>query len=246
MIIFAVAQALASQITVTMGVNDIGTRSVQSPALFTPPGFTFAIWGVIFLGMLAYAIFQALHGKLTDPRLRRIGWWTASAMALNASWELVTVETGVSVATVMIIFAMLATLLAAFFGLYRQDKPSGATLAFVIFPVSIFTAWITVASIANTSSWLGNAGGFDGGPLSDGLWVAILAIVGSLVGAVVMRANRANIFYALVLVWAFGGIAYKGVLLGEIAVIVGASAALILTIAAYLAFARRPARTEAA
>jgi translocator protein len=243
-IVFAVAQVLAAQVTAVMGITDIGTRSEQSPALFTPPGFTFAIWGIIFLGMAAYAIYQALPGNLANARLRRIGWWTATAMALNAAWELVTVEYGVVFPTVAIIFAMLSVLIRAFLLLHSDTEPTRQETGFVVFPVSIFAAWITVASIANSSSWLGNAGGFDGGPLSDGVWVAILALIGGLVGAIVIRRNCGNAFYAAVLCWAFAGIVYKGIAINEPLMTGGAALALMIVCAAFIAFGRKATRSK--
>jgi translocator protein len=241
-IVCAVAQVVASQVTAQMGVSDIGTRSAQSPSLFTPPDFTFGIWGLIFLGMTAYAIYQALPGNLASSRLRRVGWWTAAAMALNAAWELVTVEYGITIITVVLIFAMLTTLMRTFQALYSNAPQSRRETAFIVFPVSIFAAWITVAAIANTASWLGNAGGFDGGSLSDAAWVGVLAVVGGAVGALAIWRNRANIFYAIVLLWAFGGIIYKGIRLDEPLVTGGASLALLIVGATYLIFGRKSSR----
>ncbi len=243
-IVFAVAQAVASQVTAQMGVTDIGTRSAQSPSLFTPPDFTFAIWGLIFLGMSAYAVYQALPSNLANARLRQIGWWTAAAMALNAAWELITVEYGIVFATVLLIFAMLAALIQAFLSLHHDAVLLKRERAFIVFPISIFAAWITVASLANSASWLGNAGGFDGGPLPDEVWVAILVVIGGLVGALMIRRNRGNIFYAAVLVWAFGGIAYKGIKLDQPLIIGGAVLALMIASIGYLAFGRKAPRDK--
>jgi hypothetical protein len=99
-----------------------------------------------------------------------------------------------------------------------------------------------VAAIANTASWLGNAGGFDGGSLSDAAWVGVLAVVGGAVGALAIWRNRANIFYAIVLLWAFGGIIYKGIRLDEPLVTGGASLALLIVGATYLIFGRKSSR----
>jgi hypothetical protein len=77
------------------GMQDIGMRSPQSQSMLPPPNFSFANWGPIFAAMLACAVYQALPVKLSNARLRRIKWWTAAAMALNASWEFVTVAQGV-------------------------------------------------------------------------------------------------------------------------------------------------------
>jgi hypothetical protein len=243
-IVFAVAQILASQITAQMGVNDIGTRSAQSPSLLTPPDFSFAIWGLIFLAMAAYSAYQALPGNLGNARLRQIGWWTAAAMALNSAWELATVEYGITFISVILIIAMFTVLMRTFYLLNRPAPSEKRETIFIVFPVSIFAAWITVASILNSWSWLRNAGGYSGAPFSDAVWVAILAVTGSLLGMLIMRLSRANIFFAAVLIWAFGGILYKGAMLDEPLVVGGGALALVIVVVSYIAFARSPLPIE--
>lgn len=232
-IVLAAFQPFAPLIVQTAGVNDIATRSAQSPSLFTPPDFTFAIWGIIFLAMLAYGIYQALPSNITNNRLRRIGWWTAIAMALNISWMLQVVATGLTIFSVFIIFTMLAALLIAFFSLYRDNQPSRIEQAVVIFPVSIFAAWITVASLASIPTWLFNAGGFSLKPLPGGVWVAALAIIAGVIATVIMWRNKGNSYYAAVFVWALAGIAIKCAGLGEMLAMLGALVVITVVISAY-------------
>jgi hypothetical protein len=231
--LFALSQVLVPALTPVLGGIDIGTRSAASPALFTPPNFTFAIWGLIFVATIGYAIYQALPGNLVDPRLRRIGWWTALAMAANSAWEASVIASGITIVSVILIFLMLAALLTAFLSLYRDGTPTTWEHALVIFPVSIFTGWITVACLANTSSWLFNAGGFSGGSVPQGIWVAGLAIVGGLAAAAVIMTNRGNVFYAAVIVWGLAGVAIKCLGVGESLAVGGAAAGIAITLAAY-------------
>ncbi len=224
-------------------MQDIGTRSGQSPSLLTPPGFSFAIWGLIFAALSAYAVYQALPANLSNARLRHIGWWTAAAMALNAVWEFVTAWQGITWITVVLLALIVAAALNAFFGLYERKPATAAVNTFVIFPVSIFTAWVTVACILNSVSWWFNAGGFDGAGLSEGTWAAAFAALAGLVGAWVMWRNQGNVFYALVLLWALGGIIYKCFNLGEIVVVAGAGIGVAFVLSGYglSVFARRNA-----
>jgi hypothetical protein len=231
--LLALSQVLVQALTPVLGGIDIGTRSAASPALFTPPNFTFAIWGLIFLATIGYAIYQALPGNLANLRLRRIGWWTALAMATNTAWEASVIANGITIVSVILIFLMLAALLAAFLSLYRDGTPTTWEHVLVIFPVSIFTGWITVACLANTSSWLFNAGGFSGGSVPQGIWVAGLAIVGGLAAAAVIMTNRGNGFYAAVIVWGLAGVAIKCLGVGEILAVGGAAAGIAITLAAY-------------
>ena len=59
---------------------------LDADSTLTAPGTgAFRIWSVIYTGMLAYAIWQALPAQRHDPR-QRIGWWVAASLILNAVW----------------------------------------------------------------------------------------------------------------------------------------------------------------
>ena len=243
-IALALFQPFAQFTVQTAGVNDIATRSAQSTSLFTPPNFTFAIWGVIFIGMIAYGVYQILPRNISNIRLRKIGWWTAAAMALNVAWMLQVILFGLNTASLIIILAMLASLLFAYFSLYKDKLPTRAEQVFVVFPVSIFAAWITVASIAGIPIWFFNTAGFTFGQLADGVWVAILAIIAGLIAAFIMRQNRGNIYYACVVIWALAGIAYKCFNLGETLAMIGALVAVVMVISAFLLIGKQVMQTN--
>jgi hypothetical protein len=238
-IVFCIAQIAVPRLTEIpgffgiAGMQDMATRSAQSPSLLTPPGFSFAIWGLIFAALSGYAIYQALPSNLSNARLRRIGWWTAAGMALNAAWSFVTAWTGISWVTVVLIALNVASFLKAYSLLYERRPATAAETAFVIFPVSIVAAWITVASILNAVSWWFNAGGFGGAGLAEGTWVASFAALAGLVGAWVMWRNHGNGFYAAVLLWGLGGIFYKCVNLGEIVAAAGAGIGIAFVLSGY-------------
>ncbi len=230
---FAVLQPFAPVLTAVWGVNDIATRSDESPSQFTPPDFTFTIWGLIFLGMVVLAVYQALPRNLASPLLRRVGWWTAAAMALNVAWMLHVVAAGITLTSVAIIFAMGAALLMAFAVVNRWPTLTAVETVVVLVPVSLFAGWITVASLASTLTWGLNAGGFSLGALTEGTVAAILALIGGVVGAAVIWANRGNLVYAAVFVWAFGGIAWKSAGLNEPLTMTAALVTIAIIIAAY-------------
>ena len=56
------------------------------PVYFVPAGYVFAIWGVIYLALIAYTIFQALPAQRANPTLRRIGWLYILSAAANSAW----------------------------------------------------------------------------------------------------------------------------------------------------------------
>src|SRR5690554_5378873 len=53
-----------------------------------PAGPAFAIWSVIYLGLIAYAVWQLLPRNKRDPRQRLLGYPIAASLILNAAWIL--------------------------------------------------------------------------------------------------------------------------------------------------------------
>src|SRR4030065_2376230 len=66
--------------------QNTGAISDRFQVYFVPAGYVFAIWGVIYIGLIAFAIFQALPGQRENPRLRATGWWIALGGLANSAW----------------------------------------------------------------------------------------------------------------------------------------------------------------
>jgi hypothetical protein len=158
-------------------------------------------------------------------------------MGLNAAWEFVTAWLGITFATVVLISLMLVVLLKAFSALQANEKMKPVETALVVFPISIFAAWISVAFVSNSVSWLFNAGGVGFGDVAEGTWAALFALLASAIGATVIWTNLGNVFYTAVLVWAFGEIIYQAIGLSESVLITGSVAGLVVVLTA---FALRP------
>lgn len=181
--------------------------SDKFPVFFVPAGYVFAIWGVIYLGLIAFAVYQALPAQRENPRLRRIGYIFALACLANAVWlplwhyELLAL-------TVIVMLALLACLIA----IYRimnvgLSRVSAAERWCVDVPISIYLGWISVATIANVTDFLYDIG-WSGFGVAPETWAAIM-LLAALALAVLMLATRFDIAYALVIVWAALGIANK-------------------------------------
>ena len=50
-----------------------GEISDALPSYFTPAGYTFAIWGLIYLALLGFTVYQALPAQRERPFLTQIG-----------------------------------------------------------------------------------------------------------------------------------------------------------------------------
>jgi hypothetical protein len=183
-----------------------GEISDALPSYFTPAGYTFSIWSVIYLALLGFVIYQALPGQRNNPLTQKIGWLFVVSSVLNGAW-LFAWHYGAYVLSVLIMASFLVTLIE----IYRRlniGRPNPALSTgdklLVQFPFSIYLGWITVATIANISSVI-NYLGWNGFGIAEPTWAAIMMLVAVVVAGLLLF-NRQNLAYAGVLVWALFGI----------------------------------------
>ena len=210
--------------------REIGDVADVEPTAFLPAGYAFSIWGLIYLAMLAYALYQAWPGRGAVPLLRRTGWPVAAASAAAAAWGFA-YTAGAYALSLGLMAAALVALVAAFVGVARSEPLGRQETWRVRVPVSLFFGWITVASIANAADVLQRAG-WDGFGLADATWAVVMIGVALLVTLFVLAWRGGDLAYAGVLVWGLVAIAVRQpapmapVALGAAAVIAAASVVL--------------------
>lgn len=193
-------------------LNGIETGDVSDKysTLFTPAGYVFAIWGVIYLGLLAYMVYQALPSQRTNPRLRAVGWWYVLGNLANTIW-IFAWHWEQFLPSLGLIVVLLVSLVLAYLRLAPARQVPGlvspAERWTTHLPFSIYLGWISVATVANSAVYLTSAG-FGGGflGLSPAVWTVILLLVATGLGFFFLRGWR-DVAYVGVLVWAFIGIA---------------------------------------
>jgi hypothetical protein len=181
-----------------------GEISDSFDVYFVPAGYVFSIWGVIYLGLVAYAGYQLLPAQRENPRLRQSGWWFVLSCAANSIW-LFLWHYGYYALSVLAMLTLLISLIVVFLrlGVSRQDVPTGEHWL-VHLPFSIYLGWVTVATIANITAFLDSVD-WNGFGISPESWTFIMLVVATAVAGL-MAYFRQNIAYLLVLVWAFIGI----------------------------------------
>jgi len=174
---------------------------------FVPAGYVFSIWGLIYLGLLGYAIYQLQPSQATSPALREIGTLFVLSSAANIAWiflwhyEFFTL-------TVLVMIVLLGVLISIYLRLkIGRSQVTRTMLWFVHVPFRIYLGWITVATIANITSLLHYLD-WSGWGISPELWTLIMLGAAVIIGAV-NSLNRGDVAFAAVLVWAFVGIASK-------------------------------------
>ena len=90
-------------------------------------------------------------------------------------------------------------------GIYDRKRSTISKL-FTQVPLSIYFAWITIACIANTNSYL-NASGWNS-PMHEITWTVLMITITVLITVLIVMTRR-NVFYGLVVIWALFGIVLK-------------------------------------
>lgn len=187
--------------------RNTGEISDMYPVLFTPAGYVFSIWGLIYLLLAGFTIYQALPAQRNDVRLERVGYWLSAANLLNGVWILAWHYDFLPL-SLLIMLALLGALIMIYLKL-DINRPHVRPLERLLVdtPFSVYLGWISVATVANAAIVLYDLG-WRGQPLSEPVWAALMIAVAAMLGAL-MLARRSDMAYVLVLVWAFGGIAIK-------------------------------------
>ncbi len=181
--------------------------AAKYPSLFTPAGFTFSIWGVIYLALLAFIVYQALPSQRQNTSIARLSAPFKISCIANASW-LVAWHYDQIVLAMIIMLVILASLVMIYRSLLAEiNRVTLLQHLVVVLPFSLYTSWISVATIANISI-LQTAYGWDNVGLTAANWTLLkLALAGAIGATVVLRTRDA--VFVLVTAWAAYGIATK-------------------------------------
>lgn len=219
-----VVNALANALPINNRTT--GEISDSYPVLFTPAGYVFAIWGLIYLSLIGFAIYQILPSQQKNPLINRIGGWFIAANLFNGIW-IFAWHYGLIPLSMLVMIGLLISLLAIYLRLgIGVQETSPADRALIHFPFSLYLGWISVATIANASVLLYTLN-WNGFGITPEVWTALVIIVGGLL-AISMIHFRKAIAYPLVIVWAFSGILFKPNGSPMVANIAGSVALLIL------------------
>ncbi len=165
----------------------------------------FGIWTPIYVGLIAYAIWQFLPTQKTDARQRRLGYPIAGSLLLNAAWIL-SVQFDQLWLSVPVIVLLLAVLVLAF-RITLASRPKNLIETILADgTIGLYLGWVCVATAANVTAAL-VAAGFDGFGASADLWAVGVVVVAGLVGVLIAVAGRGRLTPALSLSWGLAWLA---------------------------------------
>ena len=201
--VMIVVNGLAGSTTVLGGVTSADVSNMY-PTLITPAGFTFAIWGVIYVLLLLFTVYQLLPKNRDKPFLQQIGVLFALSSVFNISWLFLWHYDYIAYSLVLML-ALLASLILIYLRLgIGKTAVSLKEMTFVHLPFSVYLGWISIATIANVSVAL-TAAGWDGWGIEPSTWAVAIICVALLLSLAVL-VTRKDIAYTLVVVWALLGI----------------------------------------
>ena len=193
----------------SLPINGLTTGDISDnfDVFFVPAGYVFSIWGVIYLGLIAFTLYQALPSQRENPRLRRIGYLYALSGAANSMWIFLWHYQRFPL-TMLAMLILLGSLIAIYLRLgIGRTAVSTAERWAVRVPMSIYLGWISVATIANATSLLDTLG-WGGWGIAPDIWALLMLIVAAAIAGLVLWTRR-DLGYGLVFVWAYIGIAVE-------------------------------------
>jgi hypothetical protein len=244
-VLAAVAQVVGSPLGSALSGRSVGDVSDGARSLVTPAGYAFSIWGLIFLGSVAWAVFQALPAQRTRLVHRATGWPLAAAFAGNAVWETVYPFGGVwQYVTQVLIFAITASAAVGFARLQRDDVRGdlrGWARALPAATAGLLLGWVTVAPVAQVGN-TGVALGADPATASSEVWAVVAMVAVALVGAFVVLSSRVAAGpFAAAVVWGLVAIAVAGGPLPVTVAALGAAAVVLVSLVVRAASTRTDA-----
>lgn len=208
-IISVIATLIVNGLANALPLNGLNTGQISDrfDVYFVPAGYVFSIWGVIYLGLIAFTIFQALPSQRENPRLRSTGWWIVLGGLANIVW-LFLWHYEQFPPTLIAMLTLLASLIITYMrmGIGRTPVPAAEKWAAHL-PFSIYLGWITVATVANITDVLDYLN-WDGFGIAPEIWMGIV-LAAVLVITLLVIFTRRDVAYTAVILWALAGIAVK-------------------------------------
>lgn len=191
--------------------------------LITPANYAFIIWGVIYVGLFAFGIYQLLPNQRHSLQLDRISYLVAVSCISQCLWVIIFLLRLFSLSFVAMVMILLALIAA-----YLQIRRAQTSLKpwFVQIPISIYLAWISVATVVNGAIAL-YAANWSGWGLSPVVWTILMLGVAAGI-AVLVTLRYQDLAFVSVFVWAFSAIAVKHMATPSIAGTAGGLALFLL------------------
>lgn len=202
-VLMVAVNALANLIP--LGIGKTGDVSKKYPNLFTPAPYTFAIWGIIYIFMALFVIYQwgiLDNTKSGDGIRERIGIWFVISCVFNVSWVFAWHFDVIWLSLIFTVGLLISLIMINRRIADQRITPTGVLGARVGY--DIYFGWIIAATIANVSVLLTQTGWNRFG-LSETFWTVSILLVGAVIGSATVLVSH-KWLSALTVIWAYAGI----------------------------------------
>jgi hypothetical protein len=203
-----IAMVVVNFLANSLPINNRSTGDISNdyPNLFAPAGIAFSIWGLIYLLLAGYVVFQFVtKSEKTEGLLKKINPLFIATSVANSVWIFAWHYDVIGLS--VLIMAAILILLIKIADILRKEQFTALEKLFIWAPFSIYFGWITVAAIANITIFLVSIG-WNGFGISAFIWTCAILLIGATIGILRMQKDK-NTAYGLVLVWAYLGILLK-------------------------------------
>ncbi|MEA2107288.1 MAG: tryptophan-rich sensory protein [Bacteroidota bacterium] len=209
-VISYIGMVIVNYLANSLPINGRTTGEVSNayPNLFSPAGLTFSIWGLIYLLLAGYVLYQfSKNAQKKGVLLQKVNIYFIATSVANILWIFAWHFDYIGFS--LIIMAALLFFLIKIADILRDEQLTLQDKLFVHAPFNVYLGWITVAAIANATVFLVSIG-WNGFGMAGHLWASIIILIGAIIGILRMLKDK-SVVYGLVLIWAYVGILIKHV-----------------------------------
>ncbi len=202
-----ISMIVVNILATTLPIGGVTTAEVSNRYFnyFVPAGYIFSIWGLIYIGLIAFGVFQSLKQNRNNEMINNISLYVIINAFANAAW-IFTWHFEILWLSVLLMIVILFTLLKIFMIVVVENRKvlSNKMNWFVRYPFTLYLGWISVATIANIAALLTslNWSGFGISPI---VWSVIMIVIASLI-AIYLLLNYREFVFSFVIIWAILGI----------------------------------------
>ena len=212
-LISVIITIIVNSLANVLPINNKTTQALSDalPNLFVPAGITFAIWGVIYILLILFAIYQAKDLFKKDKNetkfVEKIGVLFIISCFFNILWIFLWHYEQVAL-SLLVMIGLFISLLMIYLKLeIGKTKASLKEKIFVNLPFSVYLGWITVATIANVTAFLVKIN-WDAFGIEPQIWTMLVIIVVTII-TILIIIRRNDYAYSTVIIWALLGIYIK-------------------------------------
>lgn len=234
-----ISTVIVNTLANTLPINGLNTGELSDmyPNLFTPAGYVFSIWGVIYILLLAFIYYQFSSRSKSELYIKKIGYLFFISCIANILWIFLWHYQYVEI-SLLAMFTLLGSLIWIYLKLdIGHSEVSQDEKRFVHLPFSVYLGWITVAPIANVAAAFVN-NGWNDLLFGEQLWTVIMITIAVVLTLLVIN-QRGDSGYSLVIVWALSGILVKQMELQLVASAAGLGIVIIMGFLVYNKFIAR-------